>query len=68
MEWGLSGPMACEILVPRPEMESTSAAFQGGFSTSGPPGKSLVLFFKQRDAIQVLLGGFLGGVTLWTCV
>ena len=60
--------MACEILVPRPEMESTSPALQGGFSTSGPRGKSLVLFFKQRDAIQVLLGGFLGGVTLWTCV
>ena len=68
MEWGLSCPMACEILVPRPEMESTSPALQGRFSTTGPPGKSLVLFFKQWDAIQVLLGVFFGGVMLWTCV
>ena len=68
MEWGLSCPTACGILVPLPEMESTSPALQGRFSTTGPPGKSLVLFFKQRDAMQVLLGGFLGGVTLWTCV
>ena len=68
MEWGLSCPMACEILVPRPGMESTSPALQGRFSTTGPPGKSLVLFFKQWDAIQVLLGFFFGGVMLWNCV
>ena len=62
MEWGLSCPMACGLLVPRPEMEYMSPALQGRFSTIGPPGKSLVLFFKQRDAIQVLLGVFLGCV------
>ena len=62
MEWGFSCSMACGILVPRPEMESMSPALQGRFSTIGPPGKSLVLFFKQRDAIQVLMGFF------WGCV
>ena len=54
--------MACGLLVPQPEMEYMSPALQGRFSTIGPPGKSLVLFFKQRDAIQVLLGVFLGCV------
>ena len=32
---------ACEILVPRPGIESKSRALQGGILTTGPPGKSL---------------------------
>ena len=37
---GLSCPTACRILVPRPGMEPTSPALEGGFFTTGPPGKS----------------------------
>ena len=36
----LSCPMACGILVPQPEMEPTSPALEGGFLTTGLPGKS----------------------------
>ena len=38
---GLSCPTAYGILVPRPGIELTSPALEGGFSTIGPPGKSL---------------------------
>ena len=38
---GLSYPLACGILVPRPGMEPASPALEGGFFTTGPPGKSL---------------------------
>jgi len=31
---------ACGILVPQPKTEPMPSAFQGGFLTSGPPGKS----------------------------
>ena len=31
----------CKVLVPRPGIEPTSPALQGGFLTTGPPGKSL---------------------------
>ena len=37
---GLSCPMACGILVPRPGIEPMSPALEGGFLTTGPPGKS----------------------------
>ena len=37
---GLSCPMACGILVPPSGIESVSPALQGGFLTTGPPGKS----------------------------
>ena len=43
---GLSCPVACGILVPRPGIEPTSLALEGGFLTTGPPGKSLFLFLK----------------------
>ena len=33
--------LACGVLVPRPEMEPTSLAFEGGFVASTLPGKSL---------------------------
>ena len=38
---GLSCPAACGILVPRLGIEPTSPALEGGFFTTGPPGKSL---------------------------
>ena len=37
---GLSCPATCRILVPRPRIEPTSPALEGGFLTTGPPGKS----------------------------
>ena len=38
---GLSCPTACGTLVSQPGIEPTSPALEGGFSTTGPPGKSL---------------------------
>ena len=38
---GLSCSASCGILVPRPGFEPTFLAFQGGFLTTGPPGKPL---------------------------
>ena len=38
---GLSCPAAHGILVPRPGIEPASPALEGGFLTTGPPGKSL---------------------------
>ena len=35
---GLFAP-ACGILVPRPEIKPVSPALEGGFLTTGPPGK-----------------------------
>ena len=37
---GLTGSMACGILVPRPGIEPVSPALQGGFLAAAPPGKS----------------------------
>ena len=37
---GLSCPTACGILVPGPGLEPASPALEGGFSSTGPPGKS----------------------------
>ena len=37
---GLNCPAACGILVPRPGIEPASPALEGGFFTTGPPGKS----------------------------
>ena len=39
----LSCPEACGIFVPRPWIELTSPALEGGFITTGSPGKSLSL-------------------------
>ena len=41
---GLSCPMACGISVPGPEIHPSSPALEGRFLTTGPPGKSPVLF------------------------
>ena len=37
---GLSCPTACGILVPRPGIEPTSPALEGGLLATGPRGKS----------------------------
>ena len=42
---GLSCTVACGILVPRPGIEPVSPELAGGFSTTGPPGKSQEKFF-----------------------
>ena len=42
---GLSCPMACGILVPRPGIKLMSPAMEGGFLTTGPSEKSLFLSF-----------------------
>ena len=47
---GLSCSTACEILAKR--IELTSPALQGGFLSTGPPGKSLYHFFL--DSIEVI--------------
>ena len=44
MARGLSCPVACGILVPRPGIEPASPALQDGFLTTGPPEKSLCIF------------------------
>ena len=51
---GLSCPMACGILVPGPGMELASPALQGGFLTTGPPGKSLLLILFSVSLTSVL--------------
>ena len=37
---GLSCPMVCGVLVPRPGIEPVSPALEGGFLTTGPPRKA----------------------------
>ena len=45
---GFSCPQACGILVPQPGIEPVSPALQGGYLTTGPPGKSLKAnFFNE---------------------
>ena len=51
MVCGLSCPAACGILVPRPGIKPESPALEGGFFTTGPPGKSpvvvVIIFYKN---------------------
>ena len=39
--------MACEILVPRPGIKPTFSALEGGFLTTGEPGKSHIIYFLK---------------------
>ena len=41
------GHKPCGILAPQPGIEPTSPAFEGGFLTTGTPGKSLESLFKE---------------------
>ena len=47
----LSCPMACGTLVPQPGMEPVSSALEGGFLTTGPPGKSLYNTFRLHSLL-----------------
>ena len=42
---GFSCPLGCGILVPWPGIKPSSPALQGGFLTTGLPGKSLFFYF-----------------------
>ena len=42
---GLSCPAACGLLVPQPGIKPASPALEGGFLTTGPPGKAPVGFW-----------------------
>ena len=56
--YGLSCSVACGILVPGPGIEPTSPALEGGFLTTGPPGKFLLFFklVKEHKSIGEKLG------------
>ena len=53
---GLRCPVACGILVPLPGIKPASSALEGGFLTTGPPGKSpkLCSCNREKNRIQVL--------------
>ena len=42
-------PGACGILVPQPGIKPTSSALEGGFLTTGPPGKSPDQYFNLAN-------------------
>ena len=50
----LSCPTACGILVPQPGIEPTSPALDGGFFTTGPPGKSQRAY--NLDSVKIIFG------------
>ena len=52
---GLSWPTACGILVPQPGIKPMSPALEGGFLTTGPPGKSLTTIFFKRILMERLV-------------
>ena len=41
---------ACGILAPRPEIEPTPPALEGEVLTTGPPGKSLLVYFLNKQS------------------
>ena len=45
---GLHCPVTCGILVPRPGIKPMCPALEGGFLTTGPPGKSWISRFNCR--------------------
>ena len=49
----LSCPTACGILVPQPGIEPVSSALEGGFFTTGPPGKSQKWVFLPQSSLQM---------------
>ena len=52
---GLRGSAACGILVPQPGIEALSQWLEGGFLTSGPPGKSLYSFFRINCRVGLVV-------------
>ena len=61
MAHGLSCPMACVTLDPRPGIEPASPALEGGFFTTGPPGKS-------PDLLIVNILPHLQSLAIYVCV
>ena len=62
----------CGILVPRPGIEPTSPALEGGFLITGAPGKSLSSLFCLNPlgvlfVCTLLLEGFTGSEQLFPC-
>ena len=51
---GIICPAACEILVPRAGIKPTYSTLEGGFLTTGPPGKSLHCFLNMPAAIWLI--------------
>ena len=49
------GREACEILAPRPGIEPTPPALEGGVLTTGPPGKSHKFLNSKCDFPVVLM-------------
>ena len=45
-------PAACEILVPQSGIKPASPAQQGGFLTTGPPGKSLTVILSLVTVLK----------------
>ena len=43
---GLCFLVACGILAPRPGIEPSSPALEGGVLTTGPPGKFLIFYIE----------------------
>ena len=70
--------MACRILVPRPRIEPASPALEGGFSITGPRGKSpsafytKILFYmvsiKRKISALLIKPRFVDGVLIETKV
>ena len=56
---GLSCPTACGILVPQPGIEPGSPALEGGFLTTGPPGKSPNHHISLSEAQLLLLVSYI---------
>ena len=54
--WCLCCPVACEILVPWPGIWLTSPALEGGFLTTGLPGKFPVIHFKYSSVHRLIPG------------
>ena len=54
---GLCCPAACGILVPRPGIEPASPAWEGGFLTTGPPGKPPLLVLSADSHHPPLSAG-----------
>ena len=55
---GLSCPAACGILVPPPGMEPVSPALEGGFFTTGPPGKFRYFIFLKAIVSSIFKVSF----------
>ena len=72
--YGLSCPIACGTVVPRPEIEPASPALENGFLSTGPPGKAHRLVLQEavsQGGVLLLWGAVHLDVTIffffWPC-